>query len=172
MKKTILKVAVSLVGSLFILSCSSDGAQGPAGPAGTNGTNGINGNANVISTNPVTVNSTNWIGSNSNALWYTTFSASGITQQIVDKGIVSVFISDSSGAWSPIPYTFANTSYHYSFGVGFINIYTSSVNLTAISNPGIKSFRVVIIPSSVVSSNKNTNWNDYNEVVKILNLNN
>lgn len=152
-----------------MINCSS---EGPMGPAGTDGTNGINGNANVISTNPTTINSTNWGSSNNNALWYTNFSVPGITQSIVDKGIVSVFISDLSGVWVAIPYTFANTSYHYSFGVGFISVYASSVNLTAISNPGTKSFRVIIIPSSVVSSNKNTNWNDYNEVIKILNLNN
>ncbi len=55
---------------LFVLLLSAckgkDGAVGPAGTNGINGTNGTNGkdgNANVISTNTVTVTSASWRGS-------------------------------------------------------------------------------------------------------------
>ncbi len=165
MKKTFLKTGLVLVIALLAMSCSKDGADGATGATGANG---INGNANVVGTNPITVSS--WTSLASGSLWYTSLSATGITQSIVDKGIVSVFMGDSSGDWTPMPYTFGNSSWFYSFGVGFINIYTTNTNLDAIANPGSQTFRVVIISASNRMANRNTNWNDYQQVKKALNL--
>ena len=171
MKKTILKTGLFLVVALFAMSCSKDGEAGPAGPAGANGingTNGTNGNANVIGTNTLTVSS--WTSSNNGALWSTSLSATGITQTIVDRGMVSVFIGDSSGAWTSMPYTIGNASWFYSFGVGFINIYKTNTNLAAIANPGSQTFRVVIISPSNRIANPNTDWKNYEQVKRALNL--
>ena len=186
MKKTFLKVAVVLLTAVMTISCSKDGAMGPQGPAGldgtngtngtngatgatgANGTNGANGNANVIGTNTITV--TSWTSAVGGSLWSTSLSATGITQSIVDKGIVCVFIGDTSGAWTAMPYTFGNASWCYSFGVGFINIYKTNTNLAAIPNPGSQTFRVVIISASNRMANPNTNWKDYNQVKAVLHL--
>lgn len=165
MKKRIFKTAVVLLTTIMTISCSSDGA---AGPAGANGTNGTNGNANVIGTNTLTISS--WTSYSSGSLWGTSLTAAGITQTIVDKGIVSVFIGDSSGSWTAMPYTLGNASWFYSFGVGFVNIYKSNTNLAVIPNPGSQTFRVVIISASNKAANPNTNWNDYEEVKEALHL--
>ena len=97
-------------------------------------------------------------------------SATGITQTIVDRGMVSVFIGDSSGAWTSMPFTIGNASWFYSFGVGFINIYKTNTNLASIANPGSQTFRVVIISPSNRMANPNTDWNNYEEVKRALNL--
>lgn len=168
MKKTIFKTAVILLTAIMTVSCSKDGATGPTGATGAAGTNGINGNANVIGTNTLTVST--WTSYSSGSLWGTSLSATGITQSIVDKGIVSVFIGDSSGSWTSMPYTIGNTSWFYSFGVGFINIYKTNTNLAAIANPGSQTFRVVIISASNKMANPNTDWKDYNQVKEVLHL--
>jgi hypothetical protein len=171
MKKTIFKSALVVLMAILTISCSKDGAMGPAGANGTNGssgTNGTNGNANVIGTNTLTVSS--WTSYSSGSLWGTSLSATGITQSIVDKGIVSVFIGDSTGSWISMPYTIGNTSWFYIFGVGFINVYKTNTNVAAIANPGSQTFRVVIISASNKAANPNTNWKDYNQVKEALHL--
>ena len=161
-------MAVVLFTALMTVNCSKDGATGPAGPAGANGVNGTNGNANVIGTNTFTTSS--WTSYSNGILWGTTLSSPGITQSIVDKGIVSVFVGDSSGAWTSMPFTFGNISWHYTFGVGFINIYETNTNLAVLSNPGSQTFRVVIISASNKAANPNTDWKDYNQVKQVLHL--
>jgi hypothetical protein len=168
MKKTIFKTSIVMFIALIAMSCSKDGATGPAGPAGANGTNGIDGNANVIGTNTVTISS--WTSYASGSLWVGGLSATGITQSIVDKGIVSVFIQNTAGTWTALPYTIGNTSWFYDFGVGFVNINKTNTNLSAIANPGSQTFRVVIISASNKMANPNTDWKDYNQVKEALHL--
>ena len=166
MKKTFLKTGLFLVVALLAISCSKDGETGPAGPAGANGTNG---NANVIGTNTITTTSSYWTSYEGGIMWYTSLQAQGITQSIVDKGIVSVFRSNTAG-WDAMPSTFGFQSWTYSFGVGFVNIYTTYTNLITFPNPDIQTFRVVIISPSNRLSHPNTDWNDYNQVKEALHL--
>ena len=145
-------------------SCSEDGATGATGQAGADG------NANVIGTNTVTTTSSNWTSYSSGALWGTSLNVSGITQSILDRGIVSVFKSDSSGSWTALPFTFGNQSWFYSFGVGFVNISTTNTNITSFANPASQTFRVVIVSASNKMANPNINWNNYKEVKDALKL--
>ena len=168
MKKTIFKTAVLLLTAIMTISCSKDGATGATGATGPAGANGTNGNANVIGTNTLTV--TNWTSNTSGSFWATGLSAPGITQAIVDKGIVSVFISDTSGGWMAMPYTYGNVSWYYGFGVGFVNIYKTNTNFISMANPGSQTFRVVIISASNRMANPNTDWKDYEQVKEALNL--
>ena len=174
MKKTFLKTVVILITAIMTFSCSEDGADGvtgatgPAGTNGTNGVNGINGNANVIGTNSIIVSS--WTSNASGNFWYTTLSAVGITQALVDKGIISVFMGDNNGGWFTLPYTNGNISWNYGFGLGFVNIYKTNTNFNAMANPGSQTFRVVIISASNKMANPTTNWNDYKQVKKALKL--
>lgn len=143
--KKLLFIAIMLSSALFT-SCKK-GDTGEPGPAGTNGTNGIdgtNGNANVISTNTLSFNSSDWTLSGS--LYSTTIIATGITQDIVDNGAVTVFNqSGTSTSWTALPYTFVNTAYRYEFGVGFVNLYVTNTDGTTPTNPGSETYRVVII---------------------------
>lgn len=159
MKKTIFKTAVLLVITLFAISCSKDGVAGAPGTPGVNGTNGINGNANVVGLSPFATTSSNWASSFGGAVWTANLtSASSITQSIVDKGIVNVFryyTSNGIGQWSPLPDTNTNINISYSYGLGYITFYAQSTNGVAIPNPGIITFRyVVITPTNKIANQK------------------
>ncbi len=167
MKKTFLKVAVVLLTAVVTMSCSKDGVMGPQGPAGLDGTNG---NANVIGTNTITTTSSDWTSYSGGGLWQISFSAASISQSVVDRGIVSVFKSNSAGAWTAMPYTIVNQSWTFTFGVGFVNIAVANTSSGSITNPGSQTFRVVIISPSNRMANPNTDWNDYNQVKAVLHL--
>lgn len=159
--KTLFKKLFVLFLILTTFSCSEDGATGPAG---------ADGNANVIGTNTVTTTSSNWTSYSSGALWVTSLNVPGITQSILDRGIVSVFKSDSSGTWTALPFTLGNQSWFYSFGVGFVQISTTNTNITSFTNPASQTFRVVIVSASNRMANPNVNWNNYQEVKNALKL--
>ncbi|WP_297509146.1 hypothetical protein [Flavobacterium sp.] len=159
--KTLFKKSIFLLLVFTFFSCSEDGKDGK---------DGVDGNANVIGTNTVTTSSSNWSSNTSGSFWYTTLSLPAITQSIIDKGVVSLFKSDSNGAWIAMPYTIGNQSWYYEFGVGFINIYTTNTNLSSMPNPATQKFRVVVISASNRIANPNVNWKNYDEVKYALNL--
>ncbi len=163
---------------LMFGSCAKDGATGPAGAAGKDGTNGTNGNANVTGSNTVTLN--NWVsdyndgtdfGFHSDATW------SGITQVIVDKGVIMVYVSDDNGGWIALPTTESGTGYSatigFQFSVGsvsiFINGYDDSGSTVAADFNGTV-IRVVAIAASNRVDNPNVNLSNYEEVKKAFNL--
>ncbi|RAR73796.1 hypothetical protein [Flavobacterium aciduliphilum] len=174
MKKTLFKTSIVMLIALITMSCSKDGATGPAGPAGANGTNGTNGNANVIGTNSFTTTSSNWTSGGGGVFWTANLTgATSITQNIVDKGIVSVFrMYTVNGAtqWSPLPDTNINQNLSFSYGVGTISFLMQSTNATAIANPGAITLRYVVISPSNKRAHPNTNWNNYEEVKEVLHL--
>ena len=177
MKKTIFKTGLFLIVALFAMSCSKDGVAGPSGPTGANGingTNGINGNANVVGSAPFATVSTNWGSSAGGAVWTATLSGqTSITQSVVDRGIVSVFRKYTSNGiteWSPLPDTNTNINISFNYGLGYITFYAQSTNAVAIANPGIITFRYVVITPTNKMANPNTDWNDYKQVKSALNL--
>ena len=168
MKKTFLKTAMVLAIALFAISCSKEGATGATG---ANGTSGIDGNANVLGSLPFSTASTNWASSSGGAIWTANVGATAITQSIVDRGIVSVFrkyTSNGAAEWSPLPDTNININISFDYGVGYIKLFTQSTNAVAITNPGVLTFRYVIISPANRMANPNTNWQDYNQVKKAL----
>lgn len=171
MKKTFLKTGLVLVIALLAMSCSKDGADGATGATGANG---INGNANVLASTPFTTASTNWTSAGSGVYWTANLTgATAITQNIVDKGIVLVFrmyTENGLTQWSPLPDTNANQNLSFIYGVGTISFFMQSTNTIAIPNPGAITLRYVVVSSSNRLANRNTNWNDYQQVKKALNL--
>jgi hypothetical protein len=160
MKNLLKKIAILSI-AMFFFSCSEDGKDGEPG---------ADGNANVIGTSTVTSSNSNWTSGASGTLWTTTLNVPGITQSIVDRGIVSVFKRESTGFWTPLPYTFANESWHYTFNSGTVLISRLNINLTPLANPGSQTFRVVIISASNRIAYPNVNWNNYAEVKDIFKL--
>ena len=171
MKKTFFKTGLVLVITLLTISCSKDGADGATGPAGANG---IDGNANVLGSNPFSTASTNWTSQNGGSIWTANLTgATSITQNVVDKGIVSVFRKYTANGiteWSPLPDTNTNINISFNYGLGYITFFAQSTNAVAIPNPGVITFRYVIISPSNRMANPKTNWNDYSQVKKALNL--
>lgn len=151
------------------MACTGeDGKQGEAG------TNGINGNANVIGGEPFTTASINWgiVSGSGGTSWTANLTgATSITQSIVDKGTISVFRKYGT-QWSALPDTNTNINISFSYELGKITLLAQSTNGAVISNPGAITFRYVAISPANKIANPKANWNDYNEVKTVLNLNN
>lgn len=166
---TLLSVAI------IVFGCSKDGVDGATGPAGPVGATGAPGNANVISIGPFNASANNWASANSNSFWYLSLNVPEITQSITNTGTISVFeaVKDSGGnilGYKSIPYTGGVIATYFDFSNGFVNIYKSTSNGSAINNPGNMTYRVVVIPAAYRTANKNVDWNNYEEVEKIINL--
>jgi hypothetical protein len=174
--KNLFKKAVLLSIAMFVFGCSKDGETGPAGPAGangingTNGTNGTNGNANVFGSTTFTTSAANWTSNGGGVYWTAVFTgANEITQDIVDRGIVSVFLLSGS-AWTPLPLTVFNQNTTYGVGVGTIEFVVSGTDFNPIPNPSNVTIRYVVISPSNRLSHPNTDWNNYEEVKQVLKL--
>ena len=161
MKRKIL--LITTVVALMIGGCAKDGETGPAGPAGPAGTNG---NANVIGTNSVNISSWTW-----NAPFYNaTISANGITQDIVDRGMIEVFRSYGADGWTNLPDILGINSTTFTYKVGEVKLWNSNSDFTHPSYPAHATYRFVIISASNRIAHPNTNWKNYSEVKKALNL--
>lgn len=156
-----------IAASAFVFTgCTKTGPPGPTGPQGPQG------NANVIGSKPFTV--TNWTYETSINMFTATFSSSDITPDIVDFGIVSVFKSygtNQTPEWTPLPDVNDNISTVYNFYDGGFKIYVQSTDGSTPPPPGAVTFRMVVISSSQMKANPNTNWHNYKEVMNVMNGN-
>lgn len=154
------------------------GPQGPAGPAGADGANGTNGadgatgpqgpkgdtgTANVIYSGWFKPNPWKKITLYSRTHFYYNKTASGITQQILDRGIVLVFAKLEgyntniwpTGQVAQLPYNHVTSTHHdtWSAQVTKGNIKIDFVNdenqYDAVGISSNHSFRYVIIPGGV-----------------------
>lgn len=143
------------------------GPAGPAGQNGANGTNGTNGNSNVIGTKSVSIS--NW--TLNGVVYKVDISATGITQDIVDRGLVSVFRKYADG-WSPLPDINGPNVTNFDFELGVIHLYNFNSDGSTLSNPRSIEYRVVIISSSRKGQFPKTDWNDYEQVKNVFGLTN
>lgn len=149
--------------ALSLIGCTKEGAQGPAGKDGTNG------NANVVSSS---ITSSSWVYNNPS--WEIAFSYAAITQDIIDRGAVLVYMKVGS-AYNQIPITFypANNysrTYDISSNVGSVTIYCTDSDLTQPTNPGIQTFKIVVISASQLIKNPNVDLNNYSIVKQAFQL--
>ena len=161
MKKQIKTMTTVIAGlaltlGLALTSCKK-GDTGPAGPAGSNGTNGV---AN-IQTSTVTTNNSTWGFDNTDNSYNATLNYPAITQAVVDRGTVQVFISDGAGSeWLALPFSYGNIQYLYSYKLGQVLITYTLADNAVPSNPGGQQFKVVVIPPASKSSDPNSNNSD------------
>lgn len=169
--------------SLFLLavittfsSCSKE--EGPTGKDGVAGTNGADGNANVIYSDWASVpaaTATTIDGTNGNT---SSISAPNLTQEILDKGTVLVYVKFGSTIIQ-LPYTsnaggVTNTLLFY-LELNNIKLFrfkhdgTGGVNI-----PTGLQFRYILIPGGVSVLTQKTQLNlknmPYSEVCKYLNI--
>lgn len=148
-----------LASSLFVFTgCVKTGPPGPQGAQGPQG------NANVIGSDPFTVSSWSKTGNTYSA----DFSSGDITPAIVDLGIVSIFKKYGTNEWSPLPDINGKTSTVFNFYDNGFSIYIQNSDGTDPGFPGSVTFRMVVISSSLRQANPNTDWRNYNEVMKVL----
>lgn len=129
---------------LLLPSCR----KGDTGPAGASGADGKDGVAN-IQTTTVTTTNISWgaldLKDNS---YNANLSVSAITQAVVERGTVQVFISgDATGTkWMALPFSQGLVQYNYSYKSGFATINVAQSNGGTPNNPGGQTFKIVVIP--------------------------
>ncbi|OJW83628.1 MAG: hypothetical protein BGO69_04845 [Bacteroidetes bacterium 46-16] len=173
MKQTITIAIAMMLLSLTFIGCTKKGDTGPAGPAGTNGTNGTNGkdgNANVQG-GTVTVN---FVWNPSTYYGLANISYNAITQDIVDKGSVLVFMNNGANGWTSIPYTdyFGNSigvSFFYAYALNTVSVYFAESDYLNTYMPAQGTFKVVAIAAAQKQAHPNTDWKNYDEVMTIVN---
>ena len=143
--------------------------KGDTGPAGKDGKNGTNGNANVVSSS---VTSSSWTYTAPS--WQISFTYSPITQDIIDRGAVLVYIKAGS-AYNQLPVTFYPAStysrtYEVSTALNGVTIFCTDSDLTQPTNPGSQTFKIVVIAPSQLIKNPNVNLDNYEEVKKAFDL--
>lgn len=85
-------------------------------------------------------------------LWYAGTSYSAITQDIIDRGAVLVYLQVSTGAYNQVPLTFYSSSAYsttveVSTNVGAFGLLWSDSDLILPEYPGTQRAKVVVIPA-------------------------
>ena len=172
--KTLNLIVFSIVVVFFISSCSKDGSVGPAGTAGTNGTNGTNGNANVKT---MTFTVTTW--SSLSAYYYVYLNDTSITSTILNSGAVEVFWHITGTTWNQTPWVTYNPAGYtliQQAALGKVTVYwtydggTLNQSFNAFWGVSTCNFKVVCIASSAIKKHPDTDWNNYSEIQRALNI--
>ena len=162
-----LSVALLIASASIFSSCAK---EGPTGPAGANGKDG---NANVKSQSYF-ITGSEWTYATGEATL--TKQMSQITQDIVNNGVVSVYVKASgSSVWEAMPTAIGDPSgvvlsLGYSYEVGKLNLFwtwNTAVQLSA-SVIGNNDFKVVVISGSALARHPNVNVRDYQQVEAIM----
>ncbi len=175
MKKTKTVIAVFAATILIALTGCKKGDTGPAGKDGKDG------NANVISSNTVTI--TNWnvdYQSTTDFTYSNTLSWATITQAVVDKGVVMAYMQNGTTEWVALPYSDAGStggSYSLAFNY-YVALGTCKIEITGFDSggaPAASSYnglvvRLVCIPASQLAANPGKNWKNYSDLKKEFNL--
>ena len=169
-----LLLAFFFVVILFISSCSKDGAVGPAGKDGANGSNGTNGNANVKT---MTFTVTTW--NSGSAYYYVFLTDTNITSTILNSGAVEVFWHITGTTWNPAPWRAYNPAGYTVLAqasLGQVSVYWTydggTLNQSFNTYWGVSTcnFKVVCISSSAMKKHPETNWSNYSELQKVINI--
>ncbi len=154
MKTTVIKtVSMCLLMGMTLTNCKK-GDTGPQGPAGTAGTNG---NANVKSQ---TSTNLTWTFNNATKAFETNISVAAITQDIVDKGAVFVYMQDgsissqlpSSSMYDALTVLFFD--FEYSVGNVKITVSNSDLDNTLVPQSTLK-FKIVAMTANGRQANPN-----------------
>lgn len=160
----ILIMAASLVG------CSKSDTPGPQGPTGPAGPQGPAGNANIIASGIYSSTANNWGYNGTSGQYYTNLIDSDITAAVINSGAVMVYMVNSDGSNTALPYSNSNGYYsNYVLQLYAAQVQVGLTNGGTPANPGNKQYRVVIIPSALRKAHPKTNWQNYNEVQALMN---
>lgn len=163
MKKTIVLGMVALMVLMFgACKKPKDGAPGAQGPQG---------NANVTY-GIFNVPASSW--GYTSPTYYATLLEPTITQDILDKGAILVYMGSTS-QWVQLPVTFYPSSTYSElikpiFTLGQVEVDITDSDLTQPATPTAKTFKVVVIASRSMLINPNVDFSNYESVKKAFNL--
>jgi hypothetical protein len=164
MKTSFIKiVAACLVTATLFTNCK----KGDTGPAGADGTNG---NANVKSQ---TSTHLNWTFNNATLAFETNISVPAITQDIVDRGAVLVYVQDG-GTSSQMPFASQiNLTdvvfFDFVYSVGNVKVMISNSDLdNSIVPQSTLRFKIVAMSASARAAHPNLN--EYKDIQSVYHL--
>lgn len=107
--------------------------------------------------------------------YYCTMEDVNITQDIVDNGIVEVYMSNGSNGWIALPITIpVDSSYSSTFTpvhyLGGVTVWAYDTDTQQSGDPGSTTFKIVCISAVARLANPNLDWNNYAEVQRTFNL--
>jgi hypothetical protein len=184
MKKQLILSSVFFL-MLSVIACKK-GEQGDIGPAGvagakgakgTTGDNGIADSKGMISSDWIAVKGTDWrLSTAIPNLHFVTFTAPGLTTDIVNKGMIYVYMKTEGfeGTYA-LPRADVSTGRRFYAIVGLANSGAPAVQFyqsvtppsSTFSTSTNVSFRYVAVPAGARTSN--IDWTNYEEVKKVLN---
>ncbi len=144
-------VVASVCSIFLIIGC--EGSEGPVGPAGEDG------NANVKS-EIIRVFGYDW--EYIDGLYGIDIYTSLITQDIVNSGLVYVFLEAGDGIWFALPYQ----TMGFAFGQNDLAIWTQGQAVTTQTT----TFRLVVIEGELIGKAAGINFKNYEEVKSFFNL--
>lgn len=159
MKKLLLFIFLLSFTACTINESNTPGPQGPPG------------NANVISTEPIVLNT--WFYSTQYRWYAASINVPEITPDVVNTGLVMVYQQITPGqnpVWIPLPDTYGNVTTNYDFSAGNLTVYSFNIDNTTPIAPTGKVVRIVVIPDSFRKANPDANWHNYQETKEILKL--
>lgn len=166
------KIKLLTIGFCTLLMMSACKKEGPAGPAGKDG------NANVISSNTVTLNFWNTVYDDGTEFTYSSNLTWGeITQDVRDNGLVIAYMKDNStSSWYAMPYSYSGDGYgytfNYDFNIGTANIYyegyDNSGSPGASALTGLFTVRLVAVPAAIRQANPDIDWTSYEQVSTLI----
>ncbi len=147
-----------------LMGCAKDGDNGEDGDVGPAGQAGADG-ASIVS-NLYNVTTTDWTLINNDYL--VELNALDITTDVFDNGLILVYMSDGANGWYTMPYTYylgggEEGQYLPLIEVGNVEIINRE-SAGNPSNPGNKTFRVVIMDQNTQMqlNNEHVDYYDYN----------
>lgn len=153
-----------LVLSVFFISCEKKTEQGPKGEPGTPGGGG---NAGISASDVFTVTTTQWQTTSDSAYWKYTIASNLITKDVVDKGVLKVFVQKGS-AWWELPYTEGDLFTQCGFETGFANLFFTDIHGGLPDRPENAAYRVIAISTVARAANPDVNWSNYSEISKFI----
>ena len=159
----------ALCGLLFIAGCAVQGPAGPAGPQGPPGPQGPAGpagaSARVVN---ITVAANQWTASGAGSpgalLQSGWFTASNITTEVINSGVVLVFMQmeTSPSTWQQLPITFYGSGVFQVFDAQYratqVQIFINQSSTAAPARPtGSLTYRVVAISGTTTAILKQQN---------------
>jgi len=167
--------------SIIIFSCEKEGPVGPPGPAGKDGTDGKDGNANVTSITK-SIAPSDWQASGisgEDLYFYYEISISEITNDIVQKGAVMIYIKQADGSYHALPTTYNfyssflgyyyHTTIRYSFNTGKARIEIEDSDMNTYRPEVSLEFKIVIIAGITLKS-LSIDLTNYQDVKKCFDL--
>lgn len=178
--KTKNTLLAALLFSITFYCCKKGetGPAGPAGPQGPQGSQGSTGSANVIYSDWLSVSASEWkdtVMTNIPRAQRVIKTASALTQQILDSGVILAYLKDVANNIYPLPFTYnINPARVHGFvpNIGKFTFYEYATDGTGGVPSTTNRYRYILIPGGTKTGGRLVDWSkfSYMEICRFLRI--